>query len=217
MRIVFLGFVGSGKGTYSSRISSDLGIPHISIGDLLREIASKKTKIGREVKKYIEAGSLVPDDLTIEVIRQRLKKSDCKKGFILDGFPRTINQAISLEKITKIDAVINLIVPFRTLIERLSTRRVCRKCGEIYNLKSIKPKKKNICDKCGGELYQREDDKPSLIRKRIERDKKTIKLLRNFYKEKGVLINVACRKSFIEPEKMVERIYKAMKKHNLKF
>jgi len=165
---IIFGAPGSGKGTYASRLQSKLGVDVIAMGDIFREIMKEDSQLGRKVKGYVEKGLLVPDDVVIEVLKQRLAKIPEGKGFILDGYPRTVEQAKALEKIAEIDVVILLQVPDWIIIERLSTRRICRNCGAVYNIRFLKPKVDMVCDKCGGPLYQRPDDTPDVIKKRIK-------------------------------------------------
>lgn len=201
-----LGPQGSGKGTYSSRLSPILGIPQISSGDIMREEIAKESPLGIKVKEYMDKGILVPDDIVIQIIKDRLKKPDCEKGFIFDGFPRTLNQARELEKITKIDVVIYLDVPEWILLKRLGSRVSCEKCKEIYNLINIKPKREGICDKCGGRLIQREDETPEAIKKRLKEYEENTQPLIDYYKSKGILKTVKCYKFETPPEEKVEEI-----------
>lgn len=195
MRIVLLGPPGIGKGSYAKELSKRLDIPHISTGDIFREEIKKETELGKKVKEYVEKGELVPDEIVIEVVRNRLSQPDCQKGFILDGFPRTLNQAKALDEITKIDIVFNFEAPIEVIIDRVSGRRICKKCGAIYHIKYNPPKKDGICDICGGELYQREDDKPEIVKHRLEVYNKQFKPIVEYYKEKGILVTVnAARK-----------------------
>ena len=211
MKIVMLGPPGAGKGTYASRLTLKLGIPHISTGDMVREEIKKQTDLGRKIREYSDRGALVPDEIIIKLLAERLKKPDCAKGFILDGFPRTINQAEALEKIAKIDLVINLNVPDDVIITRLSNRLICSKCGAIYNLLTLKPKKEGICDECGGKLYQREDDRPEVIKERLNVYRKQTEPLIEYYSKKGLLRNISCNNIMTPPEVMVEKIIEIIK------
>ena len=187
MNIVLLGPPGIGKGTAASKLSKKLGIPTISTGDMLRENVAQKTELGLKAKSYMDKGLLVPDEVVIEMMKERLQKNDCKNGFILDGFPRTINQAEKIGEEVKIDRVINIQANDEIIIDRLSQRRVCNKCGFIYHLVYIKPKKEGICDKCGGSLYMREDDKVEAIKERLKVYRNQTEPLIDYYKKKGIL------------------------------
>ena len=212
---VIFGAPGSGKGTYASRLQSQLGVDVIATGDIFRQIMKEDTPLGREVKSYVEKGLLVPDDVVIEVLKQSLAKTS-GRGFILDGYPRTIEQAKALEKIAKIDVIIHLIVPEWIIIERLSTRRICRNCGQVYNIRYLKPKVDMICDKCGGQLYQRTDDTPEVIRGRIQVYEHQTQPLISFYKEKGIpFVEFKCESVGIPPEVAVEEIKKGLEKLRL--
>jgi adenylate kinase len=206
MKIVFLGPPGAGKGTYASRLTPILKLPHISSGDIVRDEIKAQTQLGNLMKEYSAKGKLGPDEIMIKILAKRLRKPDCEKGCILDGFPRTIKQAEALEKIVKIDLVINLNVPDDIIIKRLSNRLTCKKCGTIYNKLTLKPKKDNICDECGGELYQREDDKPKVIQERLNVYRKKTEPLIEYYKKKHLLKNVSCNDLMTPPEIIVEKI-----------
>jgi len=209
--MVFLGPPGSGKGTYASIMAPEMKIPHISTGDIFRDEVAKKTALGREAAGFLERGELVPDRIVVEMMRGRLGQKDCGTGFILDGYPRTIRQAEALDEITSLDAVINLEVPDSVIIERLSTRRVCQRCGAIFNVKYLKPRKPGVCDVCGGPLYQREDDKPDVIRRRLEDYHFNIgRPLEEHYREKSILKTVRNRKADVPPRVVVNRIYQAL-------
>ena len=211
MKIVIFGPPGSGKGTYASRLSPQLGIPKISTGDIFRRIMKEDTPLGREIKKIYDAGGLQSDELTIKILKEEIKKPEAKKGFILDGFPRTIEQAKSLEKIAKIDVVVNLDVPDWVIIVRLSNRVTCSKCGTIFNLKFLKPKKEGVCDKCGGELVHRKDDDAAVIQDRLDVYRKQTKPLIDYYETKGLVKNVSCDDPGIEPGIVVNQILQVLK------
>jgi adenylate kinase len=215
MKLLIFGPPGSGKGTYASRLAPILNIAKISTGDIFREAVKQNTDLGKKVAEFLNKGELVPDEITIEVLKDRISKPDAKNGFILDGYPRTVPQAEALEKITNLDALINLKVPMSVIVERLSTRRTCKNCGEIYNVKYLKPKVEGICDKCSGELYQREDDKPEVIEERFKVYQKQSKPVINFYKSKIPFANVSCRTVDIPPEIVVDKILVELKKLGL--
>lgn len=209
-----LGPPGAGKGTYATRLAPKLGIPTISTGELLRA-SREDIEFGETIKKYQDSGDLVPDEIVIQILKKRLEKDDAKNGFILDGFPRTLKQAKALEKISKIDVVINLSVSEEILIKRLSSRRQCKKCGEIYNLLYLKPKVEGICDKCGGELYQRDDDKPEAIKERLKIYHEKTAPLVDYYANKGIIITITTERIDIPPEEQVEKIMQKLKEKNL--
>lgn len=196
MNIVFVGPPGSGKGTRASRVAPKLGIPHIAVGDIFREAIAKETPMGKKAKEYYDAGKPVPNEIATKIIIERLNQEDCKDGFILDS-PYNREQAEEIDKNKKIDIAIYLDIPEEILIKRLSTRRICKECGAVYNIKTLKPEKEGICDKCGGELYQRDDDKPKAIKKRIESFRKRIDPLLDYYKEREILLNAGFKKEEI--------------------
>lgn len=206
MKIVLIGVRCSGKGTYASKLSPMLGIPHISTGEIFRKNIEKGTSLGEKVKEIYNSGGLVSDEITLELIKERLKEPDCGKGFIFDGFPRTLEQAKELDKLEKIDFAFYLDVSEDVVLERLSTRVLCKKCGNVYNTKIMKPKEDGVCDKCGGELYQKEDDKPEAARKRLEMDKENLKQLLDYYKDKGILKTINCDKVDIDTNLIVNEI-----------
>jgi adenylate kinase len=213
---IIFGAPGSGKGTYASRLQSKLSVDVIAMGDVFREIMKEDSQQGKKVKGYVEKGLLVPDDIVIEVLKQRLAKIPKGRGFILDGYPRTVEQAKALEKITKIDVIILLMVPDWIIIERLSTRRICKNCGEVYNIRFLKPKVDMICDKCGGPLYQRSDDNPEVIKKRIEVYEEQTRPILQLFKERTVPFAVAnCDALDTPPETVVEIILKELRKLKL--
>jgi adenylate kinase len=215
MRFIIFGPPGAGKGTYALRLGRELKIAVISTGDIFREEVKRNTELGRKVTEFLNRGDLVPDEIVTDVLAKRIRMPDSKHGFILDGYPRTIEQAKALDTITKIDAVIRLIVPEWIIIERLSNRRVCKKCGAIYNLKYLKPKRPGTCDKCGGELFQREDDKPEVIRERLKVYEAQTQPLIRYYEEKLPILNIECKSADIPPDIIVEKILQELRRANL--
>jgi adenylate kinase len=216
MKAIMLGAPGAGKGTYASRLKEKLGVETIATGDIFRELIKENSELGKKVKGYVENGLLVPDEVVIEVLRQRLDKIPKNKGFILDGFPRTMEQAKMLDKITQIDVILMLDVPDWIIIERLSTRRICKNCGAVYNVKFLKPKVEGVCDKCGGALYQRADDNPEVIKKRLQIYQEQTKPLIEFFKEKKIPFVVSSTKSLDQsPEPIVEKLIVELKKLKL--
>jgi len=220
MNIIFLGPPGSGKGTYSSRICEQKGWAHISTGDMFREEIKKETELGKQANDCIKKGELVPDDVTTAMLKTRLEQDDTKEGFILDGFPRTIHQAHALENITHIDIVINLVIPDEIIVKKISARRTCSNCGDLYNVADILfgennqhhmppvlPKKEGVCDKCGGKLIQRKDDNPEVIRERLVVYRKQTEPLIEYYKERGLLKDVPVTGP---PEVMVPKILQVL-------
>lgn len=187
MNLIIFGPPGAGKGTYASRLTTELKIANIATGDIFRQEIKAKTSLGKKISELVEKGLLVPDEIVIDVLKKRINQPISQRGFILDGFPRTVEQAKALKKIAKIDAIIHLVVPEWVIIERLSNRRICRKCGAIYNIKySPKPKVDLKCDKCGEEVYQREDDKPSVIRERLKVYERQTQSLIAYYKDEKI-------------------------------
>ncbi|HOE56015.1 MAG TPA: adenylate kinase [Bacillota bacterium] len=215
MRIVLLGSPGSGKGTQAIRIKKKFGIPHISTGDIFRDNIERNTTIGMEAKSYISKGLLVPDSVTIQIVENRLAEDDCKDGFLLDGFPRNLPQAEVLDKGLektgkKLDAVVNLDVTDEIIIKRMANRRICSSCGESYNLLFSKPAADGICDKCGGKLYIREDDKPETVVNRLSVYRNQTFPLVEYYNKKGILITVngedSADKTFLDILSSLERL-----------
>ena len=192
MNVILLGAPGAGKGTQAVRIAAAMNIPHISTGDIFRKNIKEKTPVGLKAKSYIDRGQLVPDEVVVEIVQQRIDEDDCKNGFLLDGFPRTIAQAEALDRLTNIDNVINLEVDLDKLVDRITGRRVCEKCGESYH---VSTKKDDICEKCGGKLIQRADDTEETVKSRLNVYKNETAPLINFYKNQGVLKNVDVMKS----------------------
>jgi adenylate kinase len=190
MNLIFLGPPGAGKGTLAVRAVEMLGIPQISTGSIFRAAIADQTPLGVKVKSIIDSGKLVDDETTIALVKERLTKDDVKKGYILDGFPRTIPQAEALADFSKVDKVINFDIPDSGVLERLGGRRVCRKCGYNFHAVFNKPKKEGICDYCGGEVYIRDDDKSESVQKRLEVYRAQTAPLIDYYRKKGILLDI---------------------------
>ena len=195
MKIIMLGAPGAGKGTQAKKVAKKYNIPHISTGDIFRANIKEGTELGKRAKEYMDKGELVPDDITIGMLLDRIHKADCKYGFVLDGFPRTIPQAKSLSEALsklneKIDYAINIDVPDDSIITRMSGRRACLSCGSTYHIKYSAPKKENICDNCGSELVIRDDDKPETVKKRLYVYHKQKQPLIDYYDNENILANV---------------------------
>ena len=190
MNFIFLGPPGAGKGTLAAQVAEEYKIPQISTGDIFRENIKNQTELGKKVKAIMDAGGLVSDDVVLEIVEDRLKKDDCKNGFILDGFPRTIPQAEAFEKLGIPVAVVNFEVGNQLIIDRLSNRRVCKNCKANFNVKFMPPKVEGICDKCGGELFTREDDKLESITHRLEVYRSETEPLINFYRNLNKMTDI---------------------------
>lgn len=200
MHILLMGPPGAGKGTQAAELVKEFAIPHISTGDMFRAAIKEGTALGREAKGYMDQGKLVPDSVTIGIVRERLAKDDCKKGFILDGFPRTVDQADALDGILKdlglsLTRVLNINVPAADLIERATGRRICKKCGATYHVKFNPPKKEGVCDACGGELFQRADDTAETMKNRLSVYEASTKPLIDYYEKAGVYTEVDGRQA----------------------
>ena len=212
MKIIMLGAPGAGKGTQAKMIADKYGVPHVSTGDIFRANIKNGTELGMEAKKYMDQGLLVPDELTVKILLDRVSQPDCKNGYVLDGFPRTIIQARKLADICsmfnfKIDAVINLDIPEDVLVKRLSGRRTCADCGKSYHIVYNPPKKEGVCDVCGGELTQRSDESEEAVQVRIDTYNKQTKPLIDYYTMLGELTNVDGNQSMDE---VAEEIYKVL-------
>lgn len=190
MQLILMGAPGAGKGTQAAELVKKYGIPQISTGDMFRAAVKEGTELGKKAEACMKSGALVPDEVTIGIVKERLSKEDCAKGFILDGFPRTVEQADALEKILSelgknLTAVLNIHVPFEDLIERAVGRRICKGCGATYHVKFNPTKKENICDECGGELYQRADDNEATMKNRLSVYENSTRPLIEYYKKAG--------------------------------
>ena len=200
MHILLMGPPGAGKGTQAAELKAKFQIPHISTGDMFRAAIKEGTALGREAKGSMDQGKLVPDSVTIGIVRERLAKDDCKKGFILDGFPRTVEQADALDGILKelglkLTRVLNINVPAADLIERATGRRICKQCGATYHVKFNPPKKEGICDACGGELFQRADDTAETMKNRLSVYEASTKPLIDYYEKAGIYTEVDGRQA----------------------
>jgi len=211
MRIVLLGAPGAGKGTQAKILIEKYGMPQISTGDLLRAAVAAGTALGKEAKSYMDKGELVPDSVVLGMVGERLKEDDCKKGYILDGFPRNTAQAEALDKMLaslnmSLTAALSVDVPFEDLMKRLTGRRTCKACGQMYNIYFKAPAKEGVCDKCSGELFQRDDDKEATIKKRLEVYTAQTEPLIGYYKKKGIVKSVSGTGSIDEIFKKVTEV-----------
>jgi len=211
MRIVLLGAPGAGKGTQAKILIEKYGMPQISTGDLLRAAVAAGSALGKEAKSYMDKGELVPDSVVLGMVGERLKQDDCKKGYILDGFPRNTAQAEALDKMLaslnmSLTAALSVDVPFEDLMKRLTGRRTCKACGQMYNVYFKAPAKEGVCDKCSGELFQRDDDKEATIKKRLEVYTAQTEPLIGYYKNKGIVKSVSGTGSIDEIFKKVTEV-----------
>ncbi|MBQ3425443.1 MAG: adenylate kinase [Clostridia bacterium] len=201
MKLIFLGPPGAGKGTQAAGVSAHLGVPHISSGDMFRSAIRKKTPTGLEAKRYLDAGELVPDSVTIAMVEERLDMDDCKQGYLLDGFPRTVEQAIALDSFSAPDAVVDIDVPDERLLDRLTGRRICNKCQGTFHISKLADE--GVCPVCGGELYQRNDDKPETIATRLNAYHQQTEPLIGYYSGLGKLRKV-------NGDNQLEEVFKAI-------
>ena len=190
MRLVFIGPPSVGKGTYAKILSKKYNIPHISTGDIFREEIAKGSELGLRVKPYVERGVLVPDEIVVEVVKKILQSPLCSRGFILDGYPRTTRQAEELDKIVSVDVVFLFEAPLEVIVERVSGRLICPKCGAIYNISWRPPRRPGICDVCGTPLIRRRDDEPELVRERYQLYRQTLTPVVEYYRRKGILVEI---------------------------
>jgi len=210
MNVVLLGSPGVGKGTYADILSKKYKIPKIASGDLFHEAIRKQTELGKKVRGYVSSGELVPDEIVIKLVKERLEKDDCKNGFFLDGFPRTINQAKALDKFKRIDRVLNFFASEDEIISRLSGRRTCKKCGAIFHVRNKPPKTDEICDYCGGELYQRTDENPETIKNRLRVYYEKTEPLIDHYRKKGLLTEIDANYGYSEIDKVISQCDEAL-------
>jgi adenylate kinase len=211
MKVILLGSAGVGKGTNAKKLAVHYSIPTISSGDLLRAEVVQASDIGKKAKNYMDKGDLVPNELIDAMIKKRLKELDCKNGFILDGYPRNLEQAKLLDKTTKINAVINYTASTKLILERLGGRRHCLGCDKQYNINTIKkPTEEGICDECGEKIVQRDDDKPSAIKKRLDVYKKEVTPVIAYYKKQGTLTEIDASYSYHELHKIIDPTVKAI-------
>ena len=206
MKLILLGAPGAGKGTQAERLSKELKIPTISTGNILRAAIKNGTPTGLKAKSFMDAGQLVPDEVIIGIITERLAEEDCANGYILDGVPRTIAQAEAMEQAGIVfDAVISIEISDETIMERMSGRRVCEACGASYHLVAVPPKQEGVCDKCGGKLVQRKDDAPETVKARLEVYHKETEPLKDFYAKRGLLKSVENQPTVEETSKAILR------------
>ncbi|MBS1267156.1 MAG: adenylate kinase [Candidatus Woesearchaeota archaeon] len=210
-KIIILGSPGVGKGTYTRLLSKEFGLPHISTGDMFREHLKKKTELGKKAKKIVNEGGLVPDEIVSEMVKHRLAQEDCNNGWLLDGYPRNINQAETLQSFTKVDSVLRFVADKKVIIDRLSGRRVCKKCGATYHVRNVPPKSEGICDKCGGDIYQRKDDKPEFIKTRLKIYKKQTAPLISFYQKRDLITDVNVNSEYEKRYEVLEWIKEKFK------
>ncbi len=213
MHILLMGPPGAGKGTQAANLVKELGVPHISTGDMFRAAVKEGTELGKQAKACMDEGKLVPDEVTIGIVRERLAKDDCKKGCILDGFPRTVEQADALSSIMKelglaLDAVLNISVPASDLVERAVGRRICKSCGATYHVSFHPSAKEGVCDECGGELYQRADDTKETMENRLSVYEASTRPLIEYYQKAGIYKEVDGRQAI---DKVTQDLVKALK------
>jgi adenylate kinase len=190
MKLVIFGPPSAGKGTQAQKLSKRYGIPQVATGDLLRRAVADKTPLGLKIKSYLDQGKLGPDEVIVQLIKERVAKPDCKNGFLLDGFPRTMGQAKELERMTDIDLVLSIVVDFESLVERAVGRRTCPKCSAVYHIKFNPPMNAGICEKCGSKLIQRDDDKEETVRNRLKVYQEQTAPLVEYYRKKGKLVDI---------------------------
>jgi adenylate kinase len=212
MNIVILGPPGVGKGTYSGVLSEKYGIPNISVGDLFRSAIKNGTDLGKRIKDYVSSGDLVPDEIVIELVKNRLEEDDCKRGFLLDGYPRTVPQAEAMMKFKKIDVALNFVAPDEVIMERIGGRRTCSKCGAIYHVKNVPPTIDGVCDRCSRRLVQRADEKPQVIQNRLVVYREKTKPVIDYLREKGLIADIDANYPIEEIDKIIVQCEKHLTK-----
>lgn len=212
MNIVILGPPGVGKGTYAGFLSKKYGIPKISVGDLFRSAIKNRTELGKRIKDYVSSGELVPDETVIELVKNRLEEPDCKDGFLLDGYPRTVPQAEAMMKFKKIDVALNFVAPDEVIMERIGGRRTCSKCGAIYHLKNVPPTIEGVCDRCSGRLIQRSDEKPQVIKNRLVVYREKTKPVADYLRKEGLLVDIDAHYDIEEIDKIIAQCKKYLTK-----
>jgi adenylate kinase len=208
MYIVVLGPPGVGKGTYSGFLSKKYGIPNISVGDLFRNAIKKQTELGKRIKSYVSSGDLVPDEIVIELVKNRLEEADCKNGFLLDGYPRTVPQAEAMMKFKKVDVALNFVAPDEVIMDRIGGRRTCSKCGAIYHMKNVPSTIEGICDNCTGRLVQRADEKPEVIKNRLEVYREKTKPVADYLRRKDLVVEIDANYPIEEIDKIIAQCEK---------
>ena len=212
MNIVVLGPPGVGKGTYAEVLSKKYGIPTISVGDLFRRAIKDETELGKKTKDYVSRGDLVPDEIVIDLVKNRLEEDDCKGGFILDGYPRTVPQAEAMMKFKKIDLALNFVAPDEVIMSRIGGRRTCRKCGAIYHIKNVPPTIEGVCDRCSGRLIQRADEKPEVIQNRLVVYREKTKPVSDYLRTKGLITDIDANYPIEEIDKIITQCEKYLTK-----
>jgi adenylate kinase len=208
LNIVLLGPPGVGKGTYAEILSKKYSIPKISVGDLFRKAIKDETELGKRIKGYVSSGNLVPDETAVELVKNRLKEDDCTKGFLLDGYPRTVAQAQAMEKFKKVNVALNFVAPDEVILTRLGGRRTCSQCGAVYHIKNIPPKVEGICDRCSGKLIQRSDEKPEVIKNRLVVYREKTKPVVDYLRKKGLLADIDAHYDIEEIGKIIAQCEK---------
>ena len=210
VKLILLGPPGAGKGTQAQFLVEKYGLPQISTGDLLRKAVAEGTELGKIAKEYMDAGKLGPDDLILSLVKERMDKPDCAGGYILDGYPRNLAQAEAMEKLAKVDIVINLIVPMEELVNRLTSRRTCKSCNAVYNLTARPPKIDGKCDTCGGDLYQRDDDNVETVSKRLETYNTQTAPLIDHYTNNGLIKNIDATQGMQNTHKFIVEVLESL-------